>query len=171
AGVERARCLMAASDSDAGNTFIVLAAKSLNPGLFVVSRAALPENEARMLRAGAERVVSPYAIAGRRMALSALQPLILDFVEALASSNQKEQIVAEIGVTPESGLAGQTIERSLESSPDIIVLGLQRASGETIVGPRRDSVLSEGDRLIVLGEESQVARIAAAKATPERSVT
>src|SRR5213594_243530 len=31
AGVERAACLLAASDSDAGNTFIVLTARALNP--------------------------------------------------------------------------------------------------------------------------------------------
>lgn len=59
AGIDRAACLLAASDSDSGNTFIALTAKALNPNLFVVSRAARPESQSRMQRAGADRVFSP----------------------------------------------------------------------------------------------------------------
>ncbi len=85
AGVERARVLLAASDSDAGNTFIVLAAKALNPRLFIVARAAYPESEPRILRAGADRVFSPYNIAGKQMALAAIQPMVDEFIDTLAS--------------------------------------------------------------------------------------
>ena len=91
AGIERARGLLAASDSDSGNTFIVLTAKALNPDLFVVSRAAHPESEPRMQRAGADRVFSPYVIAGRQMALSALQPAVVEFIDTLATGRHGEQ--------------------------------------------------------------------------------
>ena len=83
ARIERARGLLAASDSDAGNTFVVLTAKALRPDLYVVSRAGRTESRPRMERAGADRAISPYAIAGRRMALSALQPLMVEFIERL----------------------------------------------------------------------------------------
>jgi len=66
AGIYRARVLMAASDSDAGNTYITLTAKALKPDLFVVARVGQPASEARVLRAGADRVISPYGLAGRR---------------------------------------------------------------------------------------------------------
>src|SRR5262249_25865735 len=54
AGVARARGLVAASDSDAHNTYITLSAKTLNPNIFVVSRSAQPENERKLRQAGAD---------------------------------------------------------------------------------------------------------------------
>ena len=164
AGIERARCLLAASDSDAGNTYIVLAAKALNPRLFVVARAGQPVSEERVRRAGAERVISPYSIGGRRMALSALQPLVLDFIDTLAAGRHGEQILAEIAVTDESGLAGLTIEGCFISCPDATVLALQKATGPIQVGPRPGTVLQVGDRLMVLGDEEDLESL---RPTPE----
>lgn len=168
ARVEHARCLLAASDSDAGNTFIVLTAKALNPGLFVVSRAGHPESEPRMLRAGAERVFSPYIIAGRRMALSALQPMVVDFIETLATARHGEQILAEIEISSESGLAGQSIHDVLHACESVVVLGLQKPTGEIQVGPRNTLQLEEGDRLIVLGDEAELESIRPAAGQPKR---
>jgi voltage-gated potassium channel len=159
AGIERARGLLAASDSDAGNTFIVLTAKAMRPELHVVSRAARTESEPRMARAGADRTVSPYAIAGRRMALSALQPLIVEFMDSLATGRQEEQILAEIEISEESGLAGRSIEDVMQVCQRTVVLGLQRATGAIQVGPLGSSELAPGDRLIVLGDETELEAI------------
>ncbi|MEE8386681.1 MAG: potassium channel protein, partial [Dehalococcoidia bacterium] len=150
AGIDRARGLLAASDSDAGNTFVVLTAKALRPDLYVVSRATRPESQPPMRRAGADRAISPYAIAGRRMALSALQPLVVEFIDVLARGRQEEQILAEIDISPESGLGGRTIEDVMQSCREVVVLGVQRATGAIQVGPRGDTALEVGDRLIVL---------------------
>ena len=159
AGIERARGLHAASDSDAGNTFIVLTAKALRPNLFVVSRAARPESEPRMRRAGADRTISPYAMAGRRMALSALQPLMVEFIDALASGRHEEQILAEIEISAESGLGSRTIEDVMQACRGAVVLGVQRATGTIQVGPRGSTELEVGDRLIVLGDEAELEAI------------
>lgn len=159
AGIERARGLLAASDSDAGNTFIVLTAKALRPDLYVVSRAGRTESEPRMTRAGADRTVSPYAIAGRRMALSALQPLIVEFIDSLATGRTEEQILAEIEISAESGLAGRSIDDVMQTCRRTVVLGLQRATGAIQVGPLGASELSVGDRLIVLGDEAELEAI------------
>jgi voltage-gated potassium channel len=156
AGIERARGLLAASDSDAGNTYIVLAAKALSPHLFVVARAGQPISEERVRRAGADRVISPYAIGGRRMALSALQPLVLDFIDTLAAGRHGEQILAEIVVTQESGLAGLTIDGCFINCPGAVILALQKRTGPIQVGPRPTSVLEVGDRLMVLGDEADL---------------
>ena len=159
ARIERARGLLASSDSDAGNTFVVLAAKALRPDLYVVSRAARAESRPRMLRAGADRAISPYAIAGRRMALSALQPLVVEFIDTLARGRHEEQILAEIEISQESGLGGRTIEDVMQSCRAAVVLGVQRATGAIQVGPRGDTSLDVGDRLIVLGEEAELEAI------------
>jgi voltage-gated potassium channel len=157
AGVERAKTLLAASDSDSGNTYITLTAKALNPKIFVVARSGRRDNEALVMRAGADRVISPYALSGRRMALSAIQPSIVDFIDTLAVGGGNEQILAEISVTANSGLLGVYVRHLLEGSR-VTVLGIQRASGELLVGPRDDVRLEEGDRVMVVGAESEVSR-------------
>jgi len=159
AGVERARCLLAASDSDAGNTFIVLTAKALNPDIFVVSRAANMESEPRMLRAGADRVFSPYITAGRQMALSAIQPMVIEFIDTLAARQEGGPVLAEIEISEGSGLAGGTIHDILHWTHSITVLGLQKASGQLQVGPAHTTLLEAGDKLIVMGEEDELERI------------
>ena len=154
AGIQRARGLLAAADSDAGNTFIALTAKALRPDLLVIARAGYPESEPRLLRAGADRVISPYSQAGRRMVLTALQPIVLDFFDTLAARGG--QILAELEISAASGLADQTIHDALHTCPSAIVLALRKASGDIQVGPHADTTLAEGDRLIVLGEESEL---------------
>jgi voltage-gated potassium channel len=154
AGIERARCLLAASDSDAGNTYVTLTAKAVNPDILVVARAGQPVNQEKMRRAGADRVISPYLIGGRRMALSALQPLVVDFIDTLVEGGApKEHIIAELEASEESGLAGHTLQDALEGCASVTVLAIQKPTGEIVVGPRGAAVLELGDRLIILGEE------------------
>lgn len=155
-GVEHARCLLAASDSDSGNTFIVLTAKALNPRIFVVARAARPETRARLERAGADRVFSPYIIAGRQMAVSALQPLVFEFIDTLQAAQEGGPVLAEIDISVESGLAGVTIEELLRPCKTVVVLGLRKLSGEIVVDPEPKSTLEAGDRVIVIGSESEL---------------
>ena len=90
AGIKRARGLIAAATSDADNVFISLSARGLNRDLLVVARATTIENEDKLLRAGADRVISPHTLAGRRMALSALRPLVVDFSRYTVTTWVKE---------------------------------------------------------------------------------
>jgi voltage-gated potassium channel len=156
AGITHARALLAASDSDAGNTFITLTAKALRPDIVVIARVGHPTSEPRVERAGAERVISPYKLAGRRMALSALQPLTVDFFDVLASGRQGEQLLAELVVTEESGIAGQSIHDVLHRSAATSLLAIQQPEGELIVGPPDSHVFGIGDRLILLSNEPDI---------------
>jgi voltage-gated potassium channel len=150
--------LLAASDSDSGNTYITLSAKALNPEIFVIARAGKLESEARALRAGADRVISPYVIGGRRMALSAIDPSIVEVMDTLAGGVAANRIVAEIEVTEESGLAGASL-REISDAPGLVLLGLQRAGGELVVGVPDELRVAIGDRLMVAGPEREVARV------------
>lgn len=162
AGVERARCLLAASDSDSGNTYITLTAKAIRREILVVARAGQPKNQEKMLRAGADRVISPYLIGGRRMALSALQPLVLDFVDTLvAGSGLGEHVIAEVEATPQSGLVGRALRDVLRRTEKTTILAIQKPDGEVTVGPESSATLQEGDRLIVLAPEADVEALGA----------
>ncbi len=169
AGIGRARALLAASDSDSGNTYITLTAKALNPDIFVVARVGQPAGEPRIRRAGADRVISPYNIGGRRMALSALQPLTVDFIDTLAASRQGEEMLAEVEITDQSVLVGRSVADIFQICRNATVLGIQKPSGAMIVGPRGTAVLELGDRLMVMGREEDVATLSRPAPSPPRA--
>ena len=64
AGIQRARALVCAVDSDAANVYITLTARALNPKLVIVARASDPASVDTLVRAGADRVVSPICCRG-----------------------------------------------------------------------------------------------------------
>jgi voltage-gated potassium channel len=157
AGIRRARGLVAASDSDAGNTFITLSARALNPDLFIIARAASSASEPRIAQAGADRVISPYVLAGRRMALTALQPSMLDFVDTTpADTTTTETILVEPSVVAESRFIGGTLGEMFATARGTRVLGIHKRDGQLIVGPPHDAPLQEGDRIIAMGPEAEL---------------
>jgi voltage-gated potassium channel len=72
AGIERACAVVACVDSDAENIFATLTARELRPDIPIVARAAVESSERKLIRAGANEVVSPYKASGRTMASLAL---------------------------------------------------------------------------------------------------
>ena len=81
AGIDSAKGIVTAVGSDANNVFIALTAKGLRPDIFVLSRASDVKNEAKLIKAGASRVVSPYVLGGRRMAEVLKRPTVVDFID------------------------------------------------------------------------------------------
>jgi len=161
ANIARARCLLAASDSDAGNTYITLTAKSVNRSCYVVARVAYPQNEEKLRLAGADRVLSLYSMGGRRMVLAALQPLAAEFMDTLARGRHGELVLAEFEATGLNGLPGQSIASLLGATRNASLLGIRRRDGELTIGPQPETVLAEGDIIIVLAEEGDIAALTA----------
>ena len=98
AGIDRARGLICAVDSDAENVFITIVARSLSPSLLIVARAARQQSADRLRRAGATHVVSPYVTSGRRMANLALRPHVVEFFD-LAGAGQPGPRLEELAIT------------------------------------------------------------------------
>lgn len=162
AGIERARGLVAAVDTDADNVLTVLSAKELNPGVFVVARAALQESESKLYRAGADRVVTPYTIGGRRIALAVLRPTVTEFLNTVVYSEELDTEMAELPVGPDSALAGKTIrETQLRSRWSAIVVGVKKTSGEMIIGPTADYRIEVGDTVLVVVESANLRELEA----------
>ncbi|TAK73180.1 MAG: potassium channel protein [Dehalococcoidia bacterium] len=162
AGIERARTLIAAADSDVQNTYIVLTARALNPSLFIVARAGSDSAERRLTAAGADSVVSPYQMGGRRMALAAVQPTLNQFVDRITTIEADGgHVLAEVIVedTPR-GLVGRTIAAVTAEVPAVHILGMERDDEGFTVGPRGAVTLRRGDRLFVYGDSEEVAAMA-----------
>jgi voltage-gated potassium channel len=171
AGVERAKVLIAAADSDTGNTFVTLTARALNPRLVIIARAGSESAEQRLTTAGANRVISPYRIAGRRIALAAIQPLLLDFAEGVPQRDREAvNTLAEVAIGDGGqALEGRTIGDALDGLRSMRVLGLERADGEVVVGPRADLQLRSGDRLMLYGDQQEIEELAARPALARRA--
>jgi voltage-gated potassium channel len=148
AGIHRARGLVCAVDSDAENVYITLVARSLNPNISIVARASEDAAADRLYRAGANRVVSPYVTSGRRMALIALRPEVVDFFD-LARSGSGAVRIEELLVSEDSKLVGQTVAQVCGSATALLI---RRAAGELVPNPSRDTVVNAGDLVVAFGE-------------------
>jgi voltage-gated potassium channel len=158
AGVGRARALLCAVDSDVVNVYITLSARALNPELFIIARASRPESVEKLRRAGANRVVSPYAVSGVRMASMALQPAMLEFVDMV--SVDPDLRIEEIVVGADSGLAARTVRDVCAPHEGVMVLAVRSPAGELLIPPRADTVLGAGDLIIVVGPAMAVVGLA-----------
>lgn len=150
AGIERARGLICAVDSDAENVYITLVARSLCPDLPIVARAAEDQTADRLYRAGANKVVSPYVTSGRRMANVAIRPHVVDFFD-IARAGQPDLRLEELVITAGSPLDGRALH---ELTGPAVPLLVRRHDGQLLANPARDLRLGAGDTLVVYGEAS-----------------
>ncbi|MFN4150970.1 MAG: potassium channel family protein, partial [Candidatus Sericytochromatia bacterium] len=67
-GIKKAEGIICALTDDALNVFITLSARVLNPKIKIISRADHSESIDKLKRAGADMVVAPYIIGGKRIA-------------------------------------------------------------------------------------------------------
>lgn len=161
AGVRRAQSLLAATDDDTENIAITLSARALAPSLWIVARANRTESEAKLIRAGADRVLSPYALGGHRMAGLARQPHLVDFLDTAMKSGELDLALAVIQVEADSPLLGLPLPASVEQLPpqmrDLTVLAVRPAGqGPWLAASRRSGQpLAAGDWLAVLGPADQ----------------
>ncbi len=156
AGISRARGLVTALDTDAGNLFVTISARTLRPSLYIVSRANEVSAVKKLQSAGADRVVNPHQIGGSRMASFMVQPNVADFVGESMSDDRLEVRLSEVEVIPGSRLADRSIEESgIRATCGVIVLAVRRPDGTFLHQPAAATVPRVGDVLITLGTEEQ----------------
>ena len=157
AGVERARALITVTAEDADNLYITMSARLLGPKLFIVSRAEGEPAEQKLVRAGANRVVSPYALSGFKMAQAVLQPNVVDFLELATQTEHLDLQIEETLVDAGSALTGKTLRDSrLRHELGIIVVAIKKANGHLVSNPQGDAVMEPGDTLIAIGHRQQL---------------
>ncbi|MFH1747020.1 MAG: potassium channel protein [Planctomycetota bacterium] len=157
AGIERARGLVTAIDDDAKNVLVVLSARSMNESLFIVSRANVEGTESKLITAGANRVLWPYGISGRRLTHMALRPHVVEFLELVMHDEELELIMEELTVAIGSALEGAAIQASgVRGTTGATIVALRKRTGKMLVAPGPDTVLEAGDILVALGTRVQL---------------
>jgi voltage-gated potassium channel len=149
AGIERARGLISTIDSDAQNVYVILSARAINRSLLVVGRASTPSAEEKLALAGADRIVSPYTMAGRRLAELAIRPRVVDFLDAALSHGELSFSLEELHVTPDGGLDGVTVAGLRERG--LFVLAILTDDGLYAANPGDDRRLAVGETIIASG--------------------
>lgn len=156
AGTRQAKGLVAALSSDADNVYITLSARVLNPNLRIVARASSRDAKNRLLQAGANNVVMPYAFTGYRLAHGLSRPHAADFLDVAVSVDQSRSglQLGEFRIAAGSHWVSKTLaEAAFTKKLDVVVLAISRDDAETRFNPRETTLLREDDVLIIMGRK------------------
>jgi voltage-gated potassium channel len=160
AGIERAKGVVSVVNADTENLYIVLTARGLNKDLYIVARAGDEGSEHKLMRAGANRVSSPYHIGGMQMAQALIRPAVMDFLELATQSEHLDLQMEELTVEQGSRFDGRTpCDCGLAEDPGLVLIAVKRTSGHLEFNPGPKVLLAEGDKLIVLGQPESLKRL------------
>ncbi|MDX8363637.1 potassium channel protein [Cytobacillus sp. IB215665] len=158
AGIERAKGLVATLPDDASNVFVSLTAKGLNPNIQIVARAEKVESEEKLRIAGASKVINPSSLGGRRMAMSVVKPISVDYIDTILQLGKDEYGVEEIMIQPRSKVVNISLrDNNIRSVYGVTIVAIKRKH-RLISNPHPDELLKEGDLTIVFGTEGQLVK-------------
>ena len=158
AGIEHARALVAALETDADTVYLTLSARAMCPDLTIVARARNTDSKNKLVLAGATRAVNPQRIGGRRMAVFALQPDVAEFLEVVMHDEDVDFRIEQVPVLPGSALAGRTVgELGVRERTGALLLALRRAADQPLEpNPAPGTPVPPGAVLIALGTQSEL---------------
>jgi voltage-gated potassium channel len=160
AGIERAKGVVSVVNTDTENLFIVLTARGLNKDLYIVARAGDEGSEHKLMRAGANRVSSPYHIGGMQMAQAVIRPAVMDFLELATQSEHLDLQMEELTVEQGSRFDGRTpYDCGFSEDPGLLLIAVKRMLGHLEFNPGSKVLLAKGDKLIVLGQPESLKRL------------
>ena len=157
AGIERARGIVCAVSSDPDNLYITLTARDLNKDLRIISRANDEAAVSRLLKAGANKVVSPALTGSTRMAQMLLRPAVADFLDLATMTERLELQIEQVEIGEDSPFIGHALkDTGIRSEHGVIVIAIRRADGAMIFNPFADTIIEERDALVALGSHTSL---------------
>lgn len=160
AGIKQAKGLLCCLSNDAENVFTVLTARGLNPDLYIVSRAIDENACSKLMKAGADKTVSPNEIGGVRMASMALRPAVVSFLDVVNRAGDITIDLEEVTVKKGSSLDGVSLlDARIPEKTGLILAAIRREEDHLIFNPSPHFMLRDSDVMIVMGNMEQVARL------------
>ncbi len=159
AGIGQANTLISTLPDEAHNVYLTLTARDLNQKLKIIARADYDGGEKKLMRAGADHVVSPHVLGGMRMALASLQPNVLDFMHTTAIG-ETGLIIEELVLPPKTRFAGLTLaESGLRDDYGVHVIGIKKQGEPMHIAPGPRFTLDETDTLVLIGPTADLERL------------
>ena len=160
AGIDRARVLVAALNTDADNLYVTVSGRALKPDLFIIARARTDTSEPKLARAGADRVVNPQRLGGERMAAFAVQPHVAEFLDVVMHDDKLEFHLEEVTVPKDSPMAGKSLrDTHIRDLTGALVLAVRDSAGEFATNPPPETCIEPGSVLIAIGTVEQLAAL------------
>ncbi len=159
AGVRRAKSLITTLPDDTKNVFVVLSARTMNPRLNIISRASDASAMRKLLYAGVTSVVTISEIAGVRMAMMAVNPDLISFLDVVTFSGERNLRMELIKVPENSPIVGKTLaELQIPQRTGLIIISM-RKGGNYIFNPKGDTRVEAGNALVVLGDLEGISKM------------
>ncbi|MCX8123411.1 MAG: potassium channel protein [Spirochaetes bacterium] len=160
AGIMKAKGIVTAVMSDADNVYIVLTARGLRNDIFILSRGSDEKSELKLLRAGANRVILPYQIGGKRMAEVLTRPTVVDFLDTAMMDSELGLAMEELKVGQSSPMVGKTlIESNLRKDYGVIIVAIKKTNGTMIFNPQSSEMIEAGDIIVALGKKDMMEKM------------
>ena len=158
ANIMGAKALIAVTSSDADNVYIILSARGLKSDIYILARSSGKKGaQTKLLRAGANKVFSPYEIGARRMAQSLVRPTVIDFIDLTVHEGELGLRLEELQVSGTATFVDKTLmDSGIRSEHDLIVVAIKRQKGEMLFNPSPSTKILVGDILVVLGEHLNI---------------
>ena len=158
AGLLVARGLISVVHTEADNVFITLSARELNPKLYIISRFEEEATQAKLIRAGANRMINPYQIGSERISSMILQPTVSRILEQATRKGEFDLKIEEYQMTAKSELVGKTLKNSnIRNDFNVLVIAIDHGLAKTTFNPGPDYCIMASDRLVVMGNRKDMA--------------
>ena len=160
AGIDKASGVAVVLDTDQDNLFVTMSIKTVYPDTFLLSRCSRKENQSKLIRAGANKVINPYISGGHRMAEILIKPQVEDSISVVSPKDSKVNLtIDEISLTGVQKYNGVTIKESeIRNKFDVSIVGIMKSNGNSIINPSSDEVLNTDQTIILIGEVEKMDR-------------
>ncbi len=140
---------------DADNVFVTISARALDEKVHILAIAESLESAYKLKAAGADKIIDPFEISGRRLSDLLYRPIVVDILDRTVFGKADLQV----GEVEAGALQGRKLaELALEERFFLLILGIIR-SGTFIFATEGSMVpLEEGDVLVVIGPGGEVDR-------------
>mgnify|MGYP001311188047 FL=1 len=154
ANIDKASGVAVVLDTDQDNLFVTMTIKTKYPDIFLLSRCAKEDNQSKLIRAGANRVINPYISGGHRMAEILIKPQVEDSISVISPKNSKMNLtIDEISLLGVDKYDGVTIKESgIRNKYGVSVVGIMDDKGKSTINPSSDELLSSNQTIILIGE-------------------
>jgi voltage-gated potassium channel Kch len=152
-GIKKSSGLVTVLNHDADNLFVSLAARELNPELFIISKCSEAHTENRILRAGANMVVYPLRLGGEQIANIVAQKYVgnnkFDF------ENCPSGVMGySMKIYHHFEMKEILIEDVIKKTDGVEALFLRKSDGNEIDRPNMNLSISKDDNVLVLVKDT-----------------
>lgn len=163
AGVKTAKALITTLPIDADNLFVALSARSINPGLKIISRASSESTEGKLFKAGVNNVVMPEKVGGEHMASLVMKPDVVEFINHISVKGSDENNLEEImcNALPDELMNKSISDLDIRAKTGANIVGFKTSDGRFIINPSPETRMTPGAKLFVLGNNEQITSIKA----------